>query len=124
MAFTQEWKNDGVYRKYFDKLTSEDLIYSNSQLVGKAEFETIKYLIVDFTGITSIEIDGKDVDIATLFNEKSNPYNKDIKVALVSDNTELQSLIEKYLENTLTLVPYAQQKLFNNLIEAQSWVSS
>ena len=124
MAFTQEWKNKGVYRKYFDKLTSKDLIHSNSQLVGKAEFETIKYVIIDFTGITNIGIDDGDVNIATSFNENVNPYNKYIKVALVSNNNELQPLIEKYLENTLILLPHAQQKLFDNITEAQSWVSS
>ena len=49
---------------------------------------------------------------------------KYIKVALISTNKHLQPLIEKYIENTLNLLPYAQQKLFNNMNEAKIWLAS
>lgn len=123
MSYTHEWNDNGVCIKYYDTLTPRDLIMSNSQLVGKPEFERIKFIITDFCNITNIEISEKDVTISTSFAEKANPYNKNIKVALVSDKDELQPLIENYIEKTLALVPHAQQRLFSNLNEAKIWVS-
>ena len=124
MAYTHEWKNEGVYIRYFDELTSEDLIKSNSLMIGKREFDVIKYIITDFSDVTNVEVGDKDVNISTLFAEKVNPYNKYIKVALVSDNINLQPLIQKYIENTLNIIPHAQQKSFSNMNEAKIWVTS
>ena len=124
MAFTHEWKDEGVYIRYFDELTSKDLISSNSLLVGKREFEEIKFVIADFSDVTSIDIDNADANVSAAFAIKVNPYNKHIKVALVSNNMNLQPLIETYLENTLKMVPHAQQKLFSDMPEAKDWVES
>ena len=124
MAFTQKWNTDGVYIKYVDNLTSDELIESNSLLVGRREFESIKYVIADFSDITSFEIDDTDVNISTSFVKKVRPYNKHIKVALVSDNKDLQLLIIKYIENTLKIMPQAKQKLFSTMTDAKNWVAS
>ena len=43
MAFTHKWINQGLHVKFFDKLTSEDLILSNSKMVGDAGFEKINF---------------------------------------------------------------------------------
>ena len=124
MSYTHEWNDNSVYIKYFNTLTTHDLIESNSLLVGKREFEVIKYIITDFSDITNVEVDDKDVAISTSFAEKVNPYNRHIKVALVSNNTYIQPLIEKYIEDTKNIMPHAEQKLFSNLTEAKIWVTS
>ena len=110
MSYTHEWNNDGVYIKYMNTLTTADLINPNALLVGKREFEFIKYIITDFTDITNVEVDEDDVAVSTSFAEKVNPYNRHVKVALVSNNTYLQPLIEKYIEDTKNIMPHASRK--------------
>jgi len=124
MPYTHKWNDDGVYIKYFDTLTTFDLVESNSLLVGKREFEVIKYIITDFSDITNVEVDDNDAALSTSFAEKVNPYNKHIKVALVSNNTYLQPLIKKYIEDTKNIIPHAEQELFSNITEAKIWINS
>ncbi len=124
MAFTHEWTKEGAFINYFKKLTAEDLIKSESKLIGNAEFEKIKFVIVDFTNVTEREVDDTSVIVSTLFAINANPYNKYIKVALISKNKELQLLIGKYIDNTLKQLPHAQQKLFENITNAQAWAAS
>ena len=124
MSYTHEWNDDNVYIKYFDTLTTYDLVESNSLLVGKREFNLIKYIITDFSDITNVEIEDKDVAVSTSFAEKADRYNRHIKVALVSNNKHLQPLIEKYIEDTKKIISHANQKLFSNMKEAEMWVTS
>ena len=123
MSYQHEWEKEGVYVKFSDKLTSLDLITSNSQMVGKSEFQDAKYAIVDFNHINEIDIGDIDVKIAESFAVSVNPYNPNIKVALISTHSELQELIEKYIEFTQLKIPHAQQKSFENLEEARKWIS-
>ena len=124
MAYNQEWDSEGAYIKYFDTLTKHDLIESNGLLVGNQEFESIKYIISDFSDITNVEIGDKDVVVSTSFSVTANSYNRYIKVALVSNNAHLQPLVEKYIEDTKNILPHAQLKHFSNMKEAQIWATS
>ena len=124
MAFTHNWMNQGLHVKFFDTLTSEDLIKSNSNMVGETEFDKIKFLIVDFTDVTGLEVNDSDVNITVKFAIDTDHYNRDLKVASVSNNKELNSLIEKFIENTLSEVPHAQHKLFKNISDAETWFTS
>ena len=124
MAFTHKWSDQGLHVKFFDKLTSEDLISSNSTMVGEVEFEEIKFLIVDFLDITDLEVDDDDVNVSSKFAINTDPYNRDLKVALISNNKDLELLIEKFIKNSLSEIPHAQYKLFKNIQEAQNWFTS
>ena len=124
MTFTHNWMNQGLHVKFFDTLTSEDLIKSNSKMVGEIEFEKIKFLIVDFIDVTELEVDDNDVNISVKFAIDTDHYNRDLKVASVSNDKELKLLIEKFIKNTISEVPHAQHKLFENISEAQTWLTS
>lgn len=124
MSYSHEEENDGLYIKYFGKLTSYDLIFSNSDMIGRGEFEKIKYIIVDFTRISEIEIGYNDVSITTSYAVDVNYLNSTVKVAIISSNKELRMLVDMYIEETLIKLPHGQQKLFENKIEAQAWVNA
>ena len=124
MAFTHKWSNQGLYVKFFDNLTSKDLIYSNSKMVGKAEYEKIKYLIIDFIDVTGSEVDDEDVNISIKFAIDADHYNPDLKVALISNNNDLKLLIEKFIKYSQLEIPHAQQNLFESISEAQPWITS
>lgn len=124
MAFSHKWINKGLHVKFFDKLTSKDLIKSNSKMVGEAEFEKINFLIVDFIDITELEVNDTDVNVSVNFAIDIELLNRNLKVATVSNNKELKLLIEKFIKDTLFEVPHAQHKLFENISEAQTWCTS
>ena len=124
MGFTHTWEYEGVYVNFFNELTSQEIIHSNSQLFGKPEFESLKFAIFDFTNIIDIEIDDSDASIASSFTVRVNPYNININVALISNNKELQPLLTNYMKETFKQIPHIQLKLFENITEAKAWVAS
>lgn len=124
MAYTHTWTDQELYVKYFDKLTSEDLILSNSKMVGETEFEKLKFLIINFLDVTELEVNDDDVKISVNFAIDTDHYNRGLKVATVSNDKELKLLIEKFIKNTLYEVPHAQHKLFSTISEAQTWLAS
>jgi len=124
MAFTHKWIDQGLHVKFFDKLTSEDLIKSNSKMVGDAEFDRIKFLIVDFIDITDIEVNDVDVNVSINFAINTDHYNRNLKVALISNNKELNLLVEKFITDSLLEIPHAQHKLFKNISEAELWFNT
>ena len=124
MSFTHKWSDQGLHVKFFDKLTSEDLIGSNSKMVGEADFEKINFLIVDFLDVTDLEVNNDDVNVSVKFAVDTDHYNRDLKVALIANNNDIELLIEKFMEYSLFEVPHAQHKLFNNIPEAQIWFTS
>ena len=124
MAFTHKWSDQGLHIKYFEILSSIDLIHSNSKMVGKAEFEKIEFLIIDFLDVNKLEVNDADVEISVDFAIDIDHYNRDLKVALISNNKELNLLIEKFIRDTLLEVPHAQQNLFENISDAQIWLNA
>ncbi len=124
MSFKHQWEDKGVIVTYDGELTSDDIIKSNSALVGNARYEKIKYILSDFNHISEVNVSDTDVEITKLFATKAYQYNKNIKVALISSNPALQILIENYINKTLEEIPSAQQKLFSTLSEARLWLAS
>ena len=122
MSYKHQWEDEGVHVIYFDELKSEDIIKSNSVLVGNPKYNKIKYILSDFENITSAGVSDVDVEVSKLFAVNSSDYNKNVRVALISSNKMLQALIEQYINKTLVDIPGAQQKLFDNLSEARQWV--
>lgn len=124
MPYYTQWEDEGVYIQFFDKLTSQDLIESSSKLVADSKYEAAKYIISDFENVSEVVIGIRDLNITTSFTIRVNPYNTNIKVALVSSHQELQALLDKYIIYTLIQIPHAQQRLFENIAEAREWVTS
>ena len=124
MSYTHEWGDDGLYIKHIGKLTSYDLIHSNSDMIGRREYEMIKYMIVDFTRVSEIEISGSDVDISTSYAVNVNSLNNTVKVAFISSNKELRVFIDMYIKEALSKLPYGLQKLFINKMEAEAWINA
>ena len=124
MAFTHSWKSKELHVKFINKFTSQDLILSNSKMVGNTEFGNIKFLIVDFSDVTELAVDDVDVSISAKFAIDTDHYNKNLRVASICDNEALATLIEQFIEKVIFEVPNAQHKLFSNISEAKNWLTS
>lgn len=83
MPHINNCKHDSLYRKFSGELTNEEILQSNLELQSHPNFKTIKYIINDFSDITShsIEIDHTS-EYAKSDNIVSTSKGK-LKIALV-----------------------------------------
>ena len=124
MAHNLTWENDGVYWKHYDVLEIADLIHADSELIGNKKIENIKYIIWDATAVNVVKVDEIAVEISTAFSATVDSLNSHIKVAFLAVDNLLRDLIESYIELNLKQIPHAQLKLFNNIDDARTWISS
>ncbi len=123
MSFKHQWEDKGVLVTYSGELTSDDIIKSNSALVGNAKYKKSKYILSDFNHISAVNVSDTDVEITKIFETKDYQYNKNIKVALINSNPSLQILIENYINKTLVDIHGPQKKLFATLSDARQWLT-
>lgn len=126
MSHTFSWKNGGLYWVWSGTLDTDGLIKANSQLVGRPEYEKIKFIIWDSTWVDKFEDNGKLVQLTATFATQANRYNKNVKVAFVAQNKRLIELIEQYIQLSEEKLPHThgQQRLFMSTDEAQAWVDT
>lgn len=123
MAYTFTWEDDGLYWKHQGILEARDIIHANDELVGKAEFKRIRYIIWDATDVDAINVDDGLVEISTTFSVTTNKYNPNIKVAFIAHDEHLRLLIKNYIELTLKNLPDAKQELFDDIEQAREFIS-
>jgi len=126
MAYKLSWKNEGLYWHWKGHMDIHELIQSNGEAIGHPEFEQVKFIVWDATEVQSYEIDHTAVKMTSSFAISANQYNKNVKVALLvaPDDIELQTLVQTYLDLTVTAIPHARQKMFHDMSEAQQWIET
>ena len=123
MAHTFIWEDNGLYWRHQGTLDAKDIIHANGELIAKAEFKHIKYIIWDATDVDAVNVDDDLVGVSTTFAMTTNKYNPYIKVAFIAKDEHLRLLITKYIELTLNNLPDAKQALFENIEEAREFIS-
>jgi len=118
------WGSDGLYWQYLDRLTKKAIVQAHNDLYGDKRYPCLKYIIIDLTGVTDVDLDGKAVSLATTFAIRINPDNPRVKVAFVAQDEELRRLIGLYIAATQEQVPHARQELFDDKRTAQEWALS
>ncbi|MBD3671188.1 MAG: hypothetical protein HUJ29_10475 [Gammaproteobacteria bacterium] len=121
MAHQFTWEVNSLYMQWFGTINAQELIHANSELVGNASFETIKYIIWDGSGIEKLDVDVDRTELFAKLASDINPYNRKIKVAFVCNRPEIRSLLAGYIDECKQLVPHAQQALFETIDEARDW---
>lgn len=122
MSYTFIWEDNGLYWKNKGILEARDIIHANSELVSKAEFKHIKYIIWDAVDVDAINVDDDLVEVSTTFAITTNKYNPYVKVAFVAQDEHLRLLIKNYIELTLKNLPDAKQALFDNIGQAREFI--
>ena len=98
MPHINQWEKDGLYRKFTGEITGNEILESNFGLQIQPEFQSIKYIINDFTEVTGHSIDNSHTEIYAQTDEKaaSKKANCELKIALLVTQPSLIALAESY----------------------------
>ena len=121
MPYENIWEKDGVYRRYCNRITGEEIMQAVQDIHGHSQFDSICYVINDLRYVTSHDISHRELKEVAMIDKASALSNPGIKIAIVTTMPTIQNIANTYGEligNTSFTC-----ELFSNLDEAREWVN-
>ena len=122
MPITHIWEENGLYTIMEGHITALELVKSNSEFLEHPNAIYCHYQLVNALGAEYIELDEIAlVDLAAddaAFSRKI----KDVKVAMITDNSEFRKLAEKYIQLSWKLNSSWHFRIFETEDEARDWL--
>ena len=114
-----EWEPQGAYWKYYGDVSGREIIEASKIIYGDPRFDDLKYKLVDFLAVTSIQMDKDEVVEIAAQHKAAAISNPHIKTAIVTkeSNSELAISFASFLKDSSWEV-----KIFQNLDQARNWV--
>ena len=123
MAYQTTWEDKGIYWKYTDTVTPEDIFNSNHEFYQDSRSDNVDYQIVDFTNIQEIGFNDQTMkQIASLDSVESKSISN-IKLALISDSDDVKKMFQEYIEHSDIFNSNWPTKIFNDIDSAREWLS-
>jgi len=119
MPNTLTWKPDYLLRKFTGDVTGEEILKSNFDLQSHPRFSIIKYLINDFSEITSLLIDENHTKIYASTDDIISDTKGKFKIAIVTDNEAHVELANSYRDSLKNNV--FDCEIFATVAEAKKW---
>jgi len=121
LSHQNQWKENGLYRIFTNKISGEEVLNSNLTIQGDYRFDDIRYIINDFTKITGFEATEIDVLKISTIDKVSARSNSYIKIAIVATSEFLLEWIKKYCHQ-MQDSPF-ECEIFKSVDDANAWVS-
>lgn len=129
MSHELKWEDEGYYLHMWGTVTTDDMDDALAKIWGNTRSDSMKYCIRDYLDVTKVDIDMSmdEVSLYVSTYEKSatNSSHNPLKlVAFLSQNEEMNHIIEGYSQLMKKHNPDAIFKNFENVKDARVWVSS
>ena len=122
MPHKNTWESEGLYRKFTGEVRGDEILKSNFELHIDPNFQNIKYIINDFTEITSHSIEISHTEVyATTDDIISNTKGK-LKIALIVIQPDHIDLAKNY--RALMQDKLFECEIFKTIEDARKWVSN
>lgn len=100
MPYTLKWIGSNVFVTMLGEITFDEIIKCNELIYGDYRFDSMIYQLVDFTKITDFNMSEKfepsEFQQLIVLEKSATRWNNDVKVAIVSTNDFINSLMEEY----------------------------
>lgn len=121
MAYENIWEKNGVYRKYSNNVTGEDIRQAMEEVHGHRLFDSIHYVINDFLDIKECNLSTTEVVAFAALDRAAALTNPNINIAIVATEKTIQTLATLY-GDLISRSPYSSE-VFINLEEARNWAT-
>ncbi len=122
MPHTNTWETGGLYRKFTGEISGEEILESNFDLHMDSNFQTIKYIINDFTEVTGHSIEVVHTKVYATTDEIISNTKGKLKIAIVVTQDPLIALANSYREEMIG--KRFECDIFNTIEDAREWVGN
>ena len=115
------WESKGVLIEFSGALYTSDMHENSIWVSSNPNFESLKYILVDFSGVVSSDIHDDDDDMGMLAAQSTfaSLYNATYVVLVVATSPEIIEMNNRYLELVKPTVPVL---IFDNIVDARKWI--
>ena len=120
MAHTLTWEPKGVYWKYTGNVSGKEIIKASTEIYGDQRFDNLKYKLVDFSDVESIDISEKEIKQIAFQHAAASLSKSKVKNAIIVDcNSERAAkTFADYLVNHSDW----EVRVFDYLEDANEWI--
>ena len=112
------WEHDGIYWEYYGKVSGKEIIEASTSIYGDERFDTLKYKLVNFLGVESIEMNDDEVALIAHQHRTAERSNPNIKSAIViKSGREIADKFAAFFTDS-----FWQVQVFQDLNEANNWL--
>lgn len=120
MGYELHWEDRGVVKRYFDQVSSEELLAPVIATEADERFDRLRFVINDFLEATSVVFTQADIDTIAAHDMGAAATNPRIKVAVVAAQAEVIELVRRYMQAAARAYPTS---IFSTMAEARAWVA-
>lgn len=121
MSNKLNWEPNGLYRKFTDEISGEEILESNFELQRHPKFEFIDFIINDFSEVTGFTIETEHTKTYAKTDEIAANTKFTLKVAIVVNQDPLIALANSYREEMIG--KSFECEIFKTVEDARKWVS-
>ena len=122
MSYTNTWETGGLYRKFTDTISGDEILKSNFELHTDPKFQEIKYIINDFMEVTGHSIQASQTKVYAVTDDMISKTKGKLKIALVVTQDPLIALANSYREEMIGKL--FECEIFHTIEDAREWVST
>ncbi len=123
MACALIWEKQGVVFQFSGVASDHDLRQSYLDAINDPRFETLKYQIVDFTDVATLDFSPNIVRWGAHFDLRTSKRNPSIRVAIVGEQLLLMGLANMYRIHFDIEGGTWEQGQFATVDEARAWLT-
>jgi hypothetical protein len=120
MSYEVLWEARGAVKRFWDVVSSEDMIRSVVETEADARFDNLRYVINDFLDVSRIAFSAEDINDISTMDLGASRTNATIKIAVVATLAELVAFAEQYANSDLNVYP---TQVFATMDEARAWTA-
>ena len=123
MSYKLKWEPKGAYWRYYGKVSGLEVLEATMLVYGASRFEELKYKLVSFVDIESIDMTEGEVSAIASRHKAAEKYNPYIKTAIVlrSKTNELANKLANKFAALFSDSSWDVQ-VFDDLDMANDWL--
>jgi hypothetical protein len=122
MPYTLTWEApSGACRTFTGRVTGDDLIRSLVELTTACEFDSLRYSMSIFRGVTAIDADRSTLEDMAAVDYGAYESNPRFVSAVVADDALVAHLLRSFEGLHVSRIP---RRFFNTEADARAWIES
>lgn len=119
MPYRLVWESQGVIKKFFGHVTSDELFQAGIDTEADPRFDDYRYVINDFVECTGFSVSPEVVDEIAAIDEAAAKINHSIRIAVVASLPEIIDAANQYASSPMNAYP---TRIFTTRQEARIWL--
>lgn len=115
MSYQLDWEPRGVFWRYSGDITGAEIIEASSLIYGDSRFDNLKYKLVDFLDITSIQMSTDELALVAFQHRAAEMSNQYIRTAILMgpDNDLAEQFAAFFIDSSWEVKEFKERDAAN-----------